>query len=302
MTCRGCKKRVLPGLPEAIILKTGLPPGDICTLTAAVYSLKHQYPQIKIAVRTNHPDLWLHNPDVEQVESGKLIEMEYDLIHKSNQVPVTFIHGYCAHLAKSLNLPLQLHTNRPMLYLAENEHRVFTPPKPYWLISRGIKNDFTLKAWPTEYYQAVIDALKDKITFVQIGHKADNHPELSGCLSLVGHTSLRDMIVLAHDCLGGLGPSTLLQHLCAAWQRPYICLLGGREGKPWQDCYQTQHTLHTIGTLDCCATGGCWKSKVQTDCKYPILDMQRPVGRCMKMIGPDEVIALIKRAIPIAAE
>jgi hypothetical protein len=35
---------------------------------------------------------------------------------------------------------------------------------------------------------------------------------------------------------------------------------GGREPAHWEQ-YPGHHFLHTIGSLDCCATGGCWKSR-----------------------------------------
>lgn len=288
------------------ILQTGLPPGDVCTLTAAVYSLKKQFPDYEIDVKTPYAAIWENNPDITPLNGGKLLEVHYPLINKSNHVPATYLHGYTAFLASELRIPLTLQTNRPMLYLAEGEKAGFDLPAKYWLISAGIKTDFTCKAWPVEYYQEVINALSEKITFVQIGNERDMQPELSGCINLVGKTSLRELILLAHECTGGLGPSTLLQHLCAAWFKPYICLLGGREGMPWQASYQTQHTLHTIGQLDCCLTGGCWRSKVvhETDsslCALPVLDMLRPVAKCMAMIKPAEVIAIIERQLEAPA-
>lgn len=281
-----------------MILRTTLPPGDVCTLTATVYSLKRQFPDFQVDVRTHHPDIWRYNPDITPLDTteGDVIDCHYPLINRSNQIPATYIHGYCAFLAEQLEIPLTLQTNRPHFYWGHGEtHREMS--KRYWLISPGLKNDFTAKAWPVEHYQAVVDALRDDVEFVQIGNKGDNHPQLHGVTNLVGQTSLRELILLAADCMGGIGPSTLLQHLCGGWQRPYVCLLGGRESIPWQASYPTQATAHTIGQLDCCAVGACWKSKVVGECKYPVLDLARPVARCMAMISPEEIIPIIRRCL-----
>ena len=52
-------------------------------------------------------------------------------------------------------------------------------------------------------------------------------------INLAGQTDHRQLIRLAWHARGGLGPVTYLQHLCAAWEKPYICLLGGREPATW---------------------------------------------------------------------
>ena len=287
---------------KQILLRTGLPPGDILTLTAAIYSLKQEHPEYEVDTRTNFPEIFSHNPDVTMLRAGKLIDMHYPLINKSNSVPAVYLHGYTAYLGQQLGVPLTLHTNRPHLYLGENEKPQHELPRPYMLISAGIKHDFTCKAWPVEYYQEVVNHVRHKVNCVQIGRTCDSQPELDGVIDLVGQTNLRELIRLGHDATMGLGPSTLLQHICAAWRVPYICLLGGRESLPWQASYNTQHTLHTIGQLDCCKNGGCWKSKVvspvdKSVCKHPCLDFSRPVAQCMKMIKPDEVVAIINRQL-----
>jgi ADP-heptose:LPS heptosyltransferase len=84
---------------------------------------------------------------------------------------------------------------------------------------------------------------------------------LRGVIDLLGKTDPRQLIRLVYHSSGGVGPSTFLQHLCAAWQKPYVCLLGGREPVAWVQ-YPKQTTLHSIGQLDCCRDRACWKSRV----------------------------------------
>ena len=170
-------------------------------------------------------------------------------------------------------------------------------------MTAGIKRDFTLKQWPVEYYQAVVDHFRGKVLFVQVGAAADDHPPLAGTVNLVGRTGIRDLMRLAYFADGGLGPITLLQHLCAAFEKPYVALLGGREPVSWTQ-YPLQTTLHTLGKLPCCRTRSCWRSRAvrlndgweQDDslCESPVLDMLRPVGRCMAVIRPEDVIRAIE--------
>lgn len=68
--------------------------------------------------------------------------------------------------------------------------------------------------------------------------------------------------------------------------------------------YRLQTTLHTMGQLPCCRTKGCRRSRViplgdgtkkdESLCESPVLSFQRPVGRCMSMIRPADVIRVIE--------
>jgi len=300
--------------PKRLILSCNLSPGDLMTLTAAVYSLHKQYPgKYETEIKTTSgKDIFLHNPMVTKLSGPADVElkMEYPLVHQSDSKAYTFIHGYTHNLGQQLGIWLDLHTNRPHLYLSTEEIQAGNPFQREWgteikfaLINAGMKSDFTTKLWPTEYYQEVVDALRGEITFVQIGAKEHFHPKLNGVIDLRDRTTQRELLVLAKYAEFGLGSVTFLQHIMAAWQKPYFCLLGGREGQQWTS-YPLQHTFSMIGTLDCCAQGGCWKSRVvplgdgakqdESICQYPIINFAQPVAKCMSMIKPQAVIERIR--------
>src|SRR5205807_1627752 len=120
---------------------------------------------------------------------------------------------------------------------------------------------FTLKQWPVEHYQQVVDHFRGNVSFVQVGSAEHDHPKLDGVIDLVDRTNTRQLMRLTYHADGGLGPITFLQHLCAAFEKPYVALLGGREPVSWVQ-YPLQTTLHTLGKLPCCRTKACWKSRV----------------------------------------
>jgi len=299
--------------PRPLILKTELSPGDLCTLTAALESLHNMHPSKYLTdVRTSCDELFLHNPRVTALsdQSAEIVGMHYDLIVNCDAIPNPFIRGYCDYLGKYLGIPLDLTTNRPHLYLSREEKKthplkkLFNGSSPhYWLVNAGIKRDFTLKQWPVEYYQEVINHFKGKIQFVQVGSDEHDHPHLDGVIHLVGRTSIRELMVLAYHADAGLGPITLLQHFCAAFEKPYVAILGGREPVSWTQ-YPLQTTLHTLGKLPCCQFRSCWRSRVvrlndgseqdRNLCESPVLGLQRPVGKCMAIIKPVEVIRAIE--------
>lgn len=306
-------------MADRLILHNRLSPGDVMTMTAAVESLHRRYPgRFLTDVRTPCPDLWLHNPHIIPLKSGRRvreIEMAYPTVHSSNQELVCFLGGYTSHLGEQLGIPLTLSTNRPHLYLSQEERgwvdqvtQHFTGGKhlTFWLVNAGVKSDYTTKQWPVEHYQEVVDATRGRVQWVQIGEDSHRHHGLRGVINLIGKTDLRQIVRLAHHAGGGLGPVTFLQHLMAAWEKPYICLLGGREPVPWTT-YPKQHTLHTMGALPCCRNQACWKSRVvqledgdskdRSLCDWPVLGLIEASPKCMAMIRPTEVVALVERLI-----
>lgn len=298
---------------QRLILECDLCPGDVVMLTAAVRELHRQYPgQYVTDVRTNHPDFWRNNPFVQPVASAgaRTIEMHYPLINVANQSPVHFIEGYCAYLAEKLGLPVLRPTEfRGQVFLDDGERSSETPyPHPFWLVNAGTKSDYTAKQWPIESFQAVVDAFRDRITFVQVGAAADHHPKLEGVVDLVGKTTLRELIRLVHHADGCLTGVSLLMHLAAAVPRargqsglrPCVVVAGGREPAHWEQ-YPGHAFLHTIGELPCCESGGCWRSRTVAlgdDSPHDRSLCSRPVDgspECMRRISPADVIRAIQR-------
>jgi len=292
----------------------GTSPGDVLVMTAALESLHLQYPgRFLTGVDTSCDSLFLHNPRVvpSYDQDYRIIDMHYPLVNDSNQRGIHFMEAYCHYLAKELRAELPLRVNRPFLYLSDEEKGWISQvqertnrPTRFWLVNSGTKSDFTAKGWGHHNYQKLVDLLRGRVTFAQVGARGHRHKELNGVVNLVGWTDLRQLVRLSYHCAGGVGPSTLLQHLCAAWQKPYVCLLGGREPVTWVS-YPKQSTLHTMGMLECCKDGACWKSrtvplgdgedKESSLCALPVLSGPELVPQCLASISPEEVANVILR-------
>ncbi len=318
--CRTCAWRPVPK-PGArwLILRNHLSPGDVLVMTAAIHSLHRQHPgQFATAVDTTCAPLWEHNPDVVSLDEARqheatVLQTGYPLIDQSNQRSVHFMQGYCDFLEAALGVRVPLLTNRPMLYLSRREkswinqvEEVTGDKEPFWVINAGRKNDFTAKYWGSENYQRLVDLLAGKVRFVQVGAREHHHPRLRGVVDLVARTDSRQLVRLCYHAQGAVGGTTLLQHLAAAFDRPYFCLMGGREPVAWNS-YPRQQLFHTIGMLSCCRTGGCWKSRVaplgdgdkkdESLCLSPQGDGEK-VPQCLAMITPEEVAASMLKFVP----
>ena len=305
--CATCPDYRRPAMPEArkLLLKNHLSPGDVCMMTAALYSLHKAHPgKYRLAVDTSCDALFEHSPDVvPRGEGFEEVQTNYSTeINRCNQTPVHALQGYTTFLEEFLGVRVPLATNRPMIYLSPEERGWQNQVEqeagvrgPFWLINAGRKNCLTAKQYP--YYQRVVDLLQGRVRFVQVGKAEHTHPRLNGVIDLRGRTGDRQLVRLVYNCAGVLCPVTLLMHLAAAFSKPAVVLAGGREPRSWNQ-YARQTYLSTLGTLPCCQEAACWRSRTvklgdgaeqdSSVCEQP-LPTDPPAPRCMGMIRPEAV-------------
>ena len=265
---------------EKWIFENYLSPGDIVMLTAAVRDLHRTYPgHFQTDVRTSCPALWEYNPYLTPLkQEGKRVRSmvcHYPLVHQCNSRPYHFIHGFIDFLNDQLGLRIRPTEFKGDIHLSDEEKQQaglveekLGEPHPYWIIAAGGKYDYTIKWWHRRRWQEVVDHFKGKLLFVQVGESGHYHPPLKNVLDLRGKTTLRELIRLVYHADGVLCPVTLHMHLAAAVPLPpgrkrlrsCVVVAGGREPAHWEQ-YPGHHFLHTIGALECCATGGCWKAR-----------------------------------------
>jgi ADP-heptose:LPS heptosyltransferase len=305
---------------ERLILKCGLSPGDLVMLTAAVRDLHRCYPgRFVTDVRTPCPDLWLHNPYLTPLNDSqpavRTIDCAYPLIDRSH-LPYHCLHGFIEFLNETLDLRIRPTAYHGDIHLSPQErawysqvHELTGQDTPFWLLLAGGKYDVTVKWWSPERYQEIIDHFRGKLLFVQVGQNGHHHPPLRGVLDLRGCTTLRMLVRLVYHAQGVLCPITCLMHLAAAVEtkpgrpalRPCVVVAGGREPVHWE-LYPGHQFIHSIGALPCCASGGCWKSRVR-----PLHDgdpRDQPASlctnvtgalpACLDLIGSGEVIRRIE--------
>lgn len=302
-----------------LILRSNFSVGDIVMMTAAVRDLHRCYPgQFVTDVRTACPELWENNPyltsladDDPEVEA---IECTYPLIDKSNTAPYHCLHGYIDFLNQRLGLNIKPTEFKGDIHLSEQEkawhsqvYEVTGEDIPFWIVGAGGKYDITIKWWASERYQKVIDNLRGKVQFVQVGDIGHHHPRLQGVIDLRGRTNLRELVRLVYHSQGILCSVTSLMHLAAAVEskhggnRACVVVAGGREPAHWE-AYPDHQFIHTNGALQCCVAGGCWRDRTvplrdgdeRDRLDNLCLDVKDDLPRCMGMITPAEVIRRIR--------
>lgn len=309
-------------MPKRLILRNFQSPGDIVMLTAAVRDLHVSYPgQFETDVRTPCPALWENNPYItpldEHAPDVEVVDCNYPLIHRSNEEPYHFVHGFSAFLSQRLELDVRPTAFKGDVYVSDVEKSWFSQVEeivgaavPFWIMVSGGKADFTIKWWDWRRYQQVVDHFRGRIQFVLVGDKSHLHPPLQGVIDLRGKTDLRQLVRLVYHAQGTLGPVNLLMHLAAAVDvkpdyrlkhRPAVVVAGGREPVHWE-AYPHHQFIHTIGALRCCDNGGCWKSRTvplgdgdeKDEPAHLCVDVIGTLPRCMDMITPAEVARRIE--------
>ena len=302
--------------PEKYILRIPHSPGDVLVATAALRSLALTYPgRFAIQVDSCAGGIFDHSPDVVRGlrpdgPEVRRAEWHYPLVNESNTLARHFSEAHHESLADILGVPLRPKTNRPWLWLSEEEtgwvsqvQEITGKPTPFAVVVAGGKTDFTTKLHAPEFYQAIIDSLRGRVQFVQVGEAGHDHPDLRGVIDLRGRTDTRQLTRLCWHARFGIGPSTFVQHIFAAHARPYLCIHRAAEPLSWIT-YPTQHVLSRLGGLDCCREKACWKSRTvplgdgksgdDSLCEQPVFGFSRPVPRCLVMIRPDEAVRVVE--------
>lgn len=300
---------------KRLILQNRLAPGDILVMTAAIRALHKAHPGRFITdVESPCADIFTHNPYITSLNGdGQKIDMHYPLI--SDHRARGFVHpgagasgrhfsdGHRKFLEEVLEIEIPRAGLTPELYLSQDE-RLWPSPAlkegglagRYWAINAGSKGDYTLKQYHA--YQRVVDLLRGKVQFVQIGAAEHNHAALDGVVDLRGKTGHRELYRTIFHADGVLTCVSYPMHIAAAFGKPCVVVAGGRESTRWE-LYPNHRFLYTNGALPCCAYDGCWKSKIE-ECAAPVPAGETTPGKggevsvgmvpkCMTLIKPETV-------------
>jgi len=309
-----------------IILVNRLSPGDVLVMTNAIRDLDLAYPKkYQIDVRTPCGDIFKNNPrltslsydendynklmgEFRKVPSGDMspdkhcgwindilvIDMHYPLINSSGRRGSHFSEGHRDFLEQVLDIKIPQTDLRPEIFLDSNETNWVSPvilkkgmKKKYWAINAGSKGDFPLKQYP--YYQEVVNLLKDRITFVQIGVKSHTHQPLENVVDMVGETTPRELMRVIYHAEGVVTCVSFPMHIASAFTKPCVVVAGAREGTRWE-LYPNHQFLYVNGCLPCASYDGCWRSK-SNECDNKVND----VSRCMTLIRPSDVARAVER-------
>jgi len=284
------------------ILKNSQSPGDVLLLTSCVRDVKRWYPHVELAVETSTPQIWENNPYIDSLNEKDSdvtsVDMQYEIIHESNQnMDRHFIHGFIHDFNAKLGFSVKLTEFKPDIHLTDYEKNtpVFDDqPDKFVVLVAGGKNDFKSKWWWKEGWTDVVKGCPD-VKFIQVGRtsksKENNHIHdminEENCINKLDKTSDRELIRLVYQSVGTLSVVTLAMHLAAAFDKHAAVIAGGHEPWWWEK-YPGHDYFHTIGRLECCRYGGCWKGSCEN-----LNENKRQ--KCLELINPQMVSDAINK-------
>jgi hypothetical protein len=275
------------GIPD-LFIHFGTSLGDDLLCTAVLRELRERS-AIKIAMVSNHPELFFENHDVSHVvpltrnlesfaqrwgrDYRTLEYAHWDGDDQSEVPKMHIIAELCARAGIEGRISL-----RPYLALTEEEiHKERWARDLVVVQSSGLAGQYSMlnKQWYPDRYQAVVNALRGQIDFLQLGSKSD--PLLEYVRDYRGVTGIRQSATILHHARLYIGSVGFLMHLARSVECPSVIVYGGREA-PWQSGYTCNANLYTPTPCS-----PCWR--------FNRCDFDR---KCMDAIEPEDVVRAVK--------
>jgi hypothetical protein len=261
--------------------------GDEVTFCGCLNDLISQNGNIQVEVQSGRPfiygnlPLYIFNEDDPAVEHFKIIGYP----PKDNDRGFSLRYYFTNHIQNQTGISFAMTTTRaplPVVFNVENPIRQkLQYAGDYWLVNAGYIRGNGLKYWGRENFQVVIDALKGRIAFVQVGSLKCGafHKSLDGVLDLIGMTSDAELLRMVRESSGVLCGVTGIAHAAGCYSRPGVVIVGGRES-PALCRYPGLRIFDSLGLLNCCRSFPCEKWRINECSTFD----------CMKIIRPEDVI------------
>ena len=256
--------------------------GDTVLLTIAIQEIKKKYPNIKLNIITKYPEL-LDNIDgifsINCPETYWSLDFAYFKVRNDKLRDENLLNEFFQQIH------FKTYDYSPVLALSQKEKKDAEKhlkgiKKPFITINTYSKEH--TKNWPPEYWQLVIDELKEQYTLIQLGDQ--NEPYLDNVIRWAGDLSLRESCAILEKATFHLGIVSFLMHVSQALNTKSIIIYGGRE-TPENSGYEKN--INIINPIEC---SPCWIHTTEGEiCPYN--------NKCLKEITTETVIAKVKNLI-----
>lgn len=271
--------------------------GDSAILTAAIYNVKQACPELDIRYNGWATDLW-KNLDFTSVTTFPAdFEVSYGtLFDEQNSVFGSCVAGFTRDLCQKLRIPrVPLASQVPVLRLTDEEKAIGAFCRGKWLLNANAQTCSRSKWYP--HWQKVVDILRGKIQFIQIGstERKNISAELTGVLDYRGMSQdLRLLLSMAWNCAGVLSPPSGVMHLAAAFGKPQVIVNGAREGArlsayPGVECVSCSRCGYNGKDTGCVSLGMAAAGNRSRVCQDPVMIDGIPTASCMASIPPEAI-------------
>lgn len=316
-TSYGAAFRQWRGLPRKVIISqitgpnSSLAPGDCVMATALARDIKLAFPAWFVDIHGCCAEIFRkENPRLSAMKAEDSEAETIQLIWRGESTGGHWSQDATGQAERILRVKIPRTADHGELFLAKDQKPHPADGEPYWVLVAGGKQSCTVKIPDMRMIQEVINRTP-KIRWVRIGNANGNdggdthiHPPLRGLnlIDFIGKTDWRRVVHLIAHAQGVLCGITAAMHIAAAFGVPAVVVAGGRESEKWIGG-EGITLLSTVGQLDCCKTGGCWKSltvpldggsDMNSLCKLSVIRSDGAVPRCQEMITADQVVAALE--------
>ncbi len=247
--------------------------GDNIMATAVLAGIKRQYPTYRIFILTKREDIFLNNPNVEQVYNTRwLLKHNMDIYNRSfclNYPDYDYLREHRErgeHLIDYMydGLPFEVNERvyKPRVYLDEKEklakyRKMRSAGRPVAAISvyGGATTKIPSKFYPIEEWQKVVNKLNEVgVTVMQLGISKEG-PLLRGAVNMLNVGYRKTAAVLGHCDLLITHVSGFM-HLAQAVDVPCLALYGGIEDVRVSGYRQM---VNLVSEVDCAP---CWRREL----------------------------------------
>ena len=287
-------------------LVVNYPPGDVWSLTPFLRDFASQRPGDTLKVECPCPELLAGAPWYHGRERGETFDrtlyFKFTPSDKTDGVTRYGMDGkssmrleWYTFWERETGIRVEPRATAPDFFPTDREKAYSLVPtgRPVCILNAGWKADIPVKFWGSDRFSSVVEALKDRVLFVQVGASRrgmDHHDRIPGALDMVGRTTLRELACLVYHADIVLTGISQLHHAAGMpCYKPRTCITvaGAREPENWANCYKRRRVKWHWLSAPSCKGGepGCWGSVCRPDCP------------AIRSIGPDRVIDIIKEII-----
>lgn len=294
--------------PIGVVLNSHWGLGDAICLTAAMRDVHAAWPgEFHFYMQTCYPDVFAGLAGVSPLASASTApEIRYQIAGRHPDPAGKGEHiteFFRRKVGQIINRKIPAGEKRPWL---TKPAEVDAPcDGKYWILAAGWRSDLSVKAWPPERWQQVIDALTARgVKLVLIGAAptkdvaiCDLQPKLHGnVVDLVGKTSVAEMFgIIAHpNCVGTIGLESSHAHVARAYGKRAVVISGSRIASGTVRYGVPEETWLGDDMLPCAGCDVHYSApRDAKDKSVCLMPHASGYATCMRLIAPEQVVAAV---------
>lgn len=202
-------------------------PGDTLLTAIVAHNIKRKFPRLKIHAITNNTELLKYDPNIESLNNKEsffsITHWYLDLLNDKDGTT-----NVVAHTLKKLGIKDFQYKAQYFIHENESEWAKDKVPcnnKP--LIAINCLSKESVKNWPFEYWNILIDKLSSFVDFIQLGDTREPVFKNPSVLRFAGQTTMREAAAILGKADLFIGPDSFLAHVANGLSVQSIIIFGG---------------------------------------------------------------------------